>query len=98
MEHGVIQQSSDYQHFDLDIRGTLRNLKGRKRNAKSYANHDDGRPMTNAEFEEYLLDQLSKGRQVLPVGDCDNFDYQTGCRGHGNRKVVEDWYFETGNG
>lgn len=29
-----------------------------------------------------LCDELAKGRRVLPLGECDNFDYQTGCQGH----------------
>lgn len=34
------------------------------------------------ELDRYLREQLALGRKVLPMGNCDNFDYQKGCRGH----------------
>lgn len=80
----------------LDIRGALNNLP--KNNRKSYANHDDGRPMTNNEFREYLYDRLSEGKKVLPMTDCDNFCYQKGCLGHINYILIPDMDFEEGNG
>lgn len=41
---------------------------------------------TVREIKNFLQGQLDMGREVLPMGDCDNFDYQTGCQGH----VVEE--------
>lgn len=41
---------------------------------------------TVGEVKAFLKEQLAMGRRVLPMGDCDNFDYQTGCKGH----IVED--------
>lgn len=66
-------------HLCLDIRGALmhRHFKGFQ--------HDDGRPMTSREAQAALMDELAKGRRVLPVcdpADCPDFDYQTGCPGH----------------
>lgn len=43
---------------------------------------DDGTLMTAREARAALLDELSKGHEVIPIGECDNFDYKTGCRGH----------------
>jgi hypothetical protein len=34
------------------------------------------------EAKRELLNQLAMGRKVLPIGDCDNFSYETGCPGH----------------
>jgi hypothetical protein len=31
---------------------------------------------------DWLKLQLAHGKKVLPMGECDNFDYQTGCKGH----------------
>jgi hypothetical protein len=31
-----------------------------------------------AEFERYI----AEGKSVIPMGDCDNFDFETGCKGH----------------
>ena len=43
----------------------------------------DGRTLTSTdEIKAFLRQQLEMGRRVLPCGDCDNFDYQTGCLGH----------------
>ena len=37
---------------------------------------------TVKEIREFLQSQLDIGREVLPMGNCDNFDYQKGCLGH----------------
>ena len=34
------------------------------------------------EVREFLKEQLAQGKKYLPCGDCDNFDYQQGCKGH----------------
>jgi hypothetical protein len=39
---------------------------------------------TAADVKCFLLNELSKGHEVLPTGDCDNFDWKTGCKGHVN--------------
>lgn len=28
------------------------------------------------------MDKLAAGHEVIPVGDCDNFDFKEGCQGH----------------
>ena len=43
---------------------------------------DDGFEINAAGARKYLCEQKALGRAVLPMGECDNFDYQTGCRGH----------------
>jgi hypothetical protein len=63
-------------HLCLDIRGALNN--GRTDGFR----HDDGRPMTKQEGRDALYDELAKGRRMIPLGECDNFDYQKGCLGH----------------
>lgn len=65
-------------HCHLDIRGGMRNagmLKG--------CITVDGRRLdTVQEIRSFLQGQLDLGRRVLPMGDCEGFDYQTGCPGH----------------
>lgn len=44
---------------------------------------DDGRSLTTPdEIREAFMDELVKGREFIPAGDCDNFDYKSGCMGH----------------
>lgn len=65
-------------HCCLDIEGGIKH-------AKSLIGciTVDGRTLTSTdEIKAFLRQQLEMGRRVLPCGDCDNFDYQTGCLGH----------------
>lgn len=65
-------------HLSLDIDGGIQNarlLKG--------CITVDGRVLnTVKEIRAFLYEQKAMGRKVLPMGDCDNFDYQKGCIGH----------------
>lgn len=69
-------------HVCLDIRGAIRN-----RSYQGFTN-DDGSEASESEVEFFLLDELLKGRKVLPMTNppCDGFCYQTGCPGHENNK------------
>lgn len=69
-------------HLCLDISGGIRNA----RELKGVITVDGHTLNTVKEVRNFLQGQLDMGRKVLPMCDCDNFDYQTGCRGH----VVED--------
>ena len=43
----------------------------------------DGKTLdTEQEVKRFLQEQLAMGRRLLPCGNCDNFDYETGCKGH----------------
>jgi len=63
-------------HVCLSIRGALRGL------MFDDFIHDDGSSMSRDEAFEFLCDQLEMGRRVLPMAECEDFDYQTGCPGH----------------
>lgn len=65
-------------HCCLDITGALKNAK----DFKGCITVDGKTLMTVKEIRDFLQAQLAMGRRVLPMGDCDNFDYQTGCKGH----------------
>lgn len=67
-------------HMRLDIRGALKNWK--LRDFKGMFTHENGSPVPPADAKAILLDELAKGNLYIPVGDCDNFDPQTGCKGH----------------
>ena len=65
-------------HCCLDIRGGMRNA----RMLKGCIEVDGHQLNTVKEIREFLQSQLDIGREVLPMGNCDNFDYQKGCLGH----------------
>ena len=69
-------------HCCLDIKGGIMNA----RMLKGVITVDGHTLNTVKEIKGFLQEQLDMGRKVLPMGDCDNFDYQTGCKGH----VVEE--------
>ena len=66
-------------HLCLPVRAALR---WNKNQLDGILTTDDGRPMTIDEVFNTLCDELSKGHEVLPIGDCDNFDWKKGCMGH----------------
>ena len=38
--------------------------------------------LTEKEIKAFFQQEIAKGHRVIPCGDCDNFDYQIGCKGH----------------
>lgn len=67
-------------HMCMSVKGVLKNW--RPSQYRKFFTNDNGRVLTADEAKRYLLDEIGKGRLVIPMGECDNFDYQTGCRGH----------------
>ncbi len=68
-------------HMALDIEGFMSNAAFPK-DYRGMFKHDDGRPMAPDEARAELFNQLRRGRKMLPMGACDNFCFQTGCKGH----------------
>jgi hypothetical protein len=68
-------------HMCLSVRGALMNWTRRE---YTMLRHTDGRNMTADEGKRALLDELAKGREVIPMGPaCEGFDYSGGgCPGH----------------
>ena len=69
-------------HLCIDIRGAMNN-------ADCFVGciKVDGKTLeTTEEVVDFLNQQLSMGRDVLPTCDCNNFDYQTGCKGIDHKK------------
>lgn len=65
------------------VTGPLRNWSDKdwNRNAKAWTKADGGHP-TGGELKDFFLKKLGEGWEVLPVGECDNFDRKEGCKGH----------------
>ena len=66
-------------HVCLDVRGALTNWRLRDFTGMF---KDGDRLLTATQAKAFLLEELSKGREVIPYGECDNFSYKTGCQGH----------------
>ena len=64
--------------MSLDIDGGIKNA----RLLKGYITVDGRTLNTVKEIRAFLYEQKAMGRELLPIGDCDNFDYQKGCLGH----------------
>jgi len=70
-----------HSHMCIDLRGVLRNF--RPHEWRGCVTRDDGTVLTPAQVREYFMDELSKGRTVVPFGKpCEGFSYETGCPGH----------------
>lgn len=67
-------------HMSMNISGALRNFGSKK--MTGLLEDENGRPLSDKEVRTYLAECQSKGWKVIPAGKCDNFDYQTGCKGH----------------
>lgn len=66
--------------MSVNIKWVLENYKGRSMGG--LINDDNGRPMTDKEARKFLAEGLAKGWSVIPCGNCEGFDYETGCPGH----------------
>lgn len=78
----------------MSVRGGIRNLLAKRANAKTYMTDGAGRALSRNEAINALMDELSKGRESLPMGkhcanpcpykSCPGFDYGAhgGCGGH----------------
>lgn len=70
-------------HLCVSVRGMLHwSNADAKRNMKSITKSDGTRYLSVAEFRNALMDELAQGHEVLPTGECEGFDYKTGCPGH----------------
>lgn len=68
-------------HFCQDIEGAIRNWKF-PRDYRKVFKKDDGTFATPDEARDFLFEQLRDGKRVLPIGNCEGFDFVTGCPGH----------------
>lgn len=70
-------------HMCMSIAGALRMTpKEFDRAWDGCVTDDDGKPMSTLAFREHLKERRNAGEKYFPLAECDNFDPQTGCRGH----------------
>jgi hypothetical protein len=68
----------------ISVRGMLNWPDSETKRMLSSIKKSDGTPYRDVrEFREELMDELSKGHEVLPMSkDCADWDFKTGCPGH----------------
>lgn len=75
-----------YIHMCASVRGILETYNTDKKMAKMFrgcVTDDNGKQITDGYLiRQHFYDELAKGREVLPIGNCNNFDYKKGCLGH----------------
>jgi len=76
-------------HISLSVRGALNMTKEELKRMAPSITIDGKQLKTAGEVKNLLFDELSKGHEMLPFGDCDNFDWKTGCKGH-DKQTQED--------
>lgn len=69
-------------HLSLSVEGALR---APAKFLKCFTDNQ-GREMTAKQVRAQLNLARFEGKKVIPMTPCDNFDYQTGCKGH----VIEE--------
>ena len=68
-------------HLCLSVRGAIRNYRDW---IGAMTNSETGEALTASEIQDALMDELTKGHEVIPFGEpCEGFDYAGGgCPGH----------------
>lgn len=68
-------------YMSLSVRGAIRGLQ-KQRSKKTYLTDDAGRPLSKEQAIDALMDELTKGRETIPMGPkCGNPCKQAGCAG-----------------
>ena len=71
-------------HCSLDIRGALK----RPQDWVNCITVDGKTLKTVEEVKNFFQEELKLGHELLPMGGCDNFDYEHGCKGHKEEKEL----------
>ena len=90
MEAEEGERMSRIIHMCLSVRGALNWSKAEMKRMAPCIEVEGKQLQTADEVKNFLLDELSKGHEVLPSGDCDNFDWKTGCKGHGKQEANQE--------
>jgi hypothetical protein len=72
------------RHIRISVRGALsRTPRQLQQNWSGAITDDAGKVLqSGAEIQSFFMDQLALGREFIPMGQCDGFDFKTGCPGH----------------
>lgn len=72
------------RHLSVSVRGNLKKTDVQlwKDWAGCITDENGEKPKNGLEVRSFFLNELSKGHEVVPSGNCDNFCFQKGCLGH----------------
>ena len=74
-------------HMGISVRGLLGKSEAQLKKIMRACSKDDGSDYLNVfEFRNDLCDLIADGKEVIPMGCCDNWDYKEGCQGHEEQK------------
>jgi thiamine biosynthesis lipoprotein ApbE len=74
-------------HMCVDVSGFRRNCEHIRGHWKNILDKNTGQPFkTKAKAIAAIDELISKGIRVIPLSECDNFDFQKGCQGH---RIIE---------
>ena len=66
-------------HMSIDI---AKAIKWSDQDLGLFTDKETGKHMPPEKVRQLLRSYLAEGKEKFPCGDCDNFDYKTGCLGH----------------
>lgn len=69
-------------HFTINIAGILK----RKTSIGKLFEDEDGKFLNDRQARKMLNEMLAEGKRLFPMGDCEGFNYETGCPGHPSEK------------
>ncbi len=64
-------------HLCQSVRGALKNWSASE--FRHMAKHNN---CTVNDVKNYFMNCLAEGKEVIPIGECDNFSFKDGCMGH----------------
>ena len=77
-------------HTGMDIRGALAGGDARLRFIGGAITVDGKTLVRVKSIRRFLEGMLAEGKEVLPFGDCDNWDWEKGCPGHVESEAVDE--------
>lgn len=70
-------------HFGISVRGVISSTNTELKDTHcKWITRKDGSRMTPDQLREAFRDLLSEGIETIPIGECSNWDYKKGCKGH----------------
>lgn len=67
------------RHMSVNLEWLARMPK--KKLAKTFKD-ENGKYYTSEEALELIFEFIREGKERIPLGRCDNFDFKKGCQGH----------------